>query len=162
MAKRKKKEWEHLRGVYPQAAISEDPKQIEFVSAERRLLKGRDPVDLMNEWNTLEDEKEALEQQIDALNVKITAREREVFDYMEAKGLEDLTVGNGYFSRHSDVTPKQDKRAVLEWALREMPDIVSVNYQTLTTQVKDALRKGTPLPDGVEVELRDRIKRTAA
>jgi hypothetical protein len=164
VAKKKQKAWAHIRGLYPQA-VSDDQKDASFaglVAAERSALEGRDVMDLCAEWNGFEAQKDALELQISELNVKIVARERAVFAYMDAKDLEDLTVGDGHFSRDTDVSCKQDKRLVVEWALKEMPEIVSVHAGTLASQVKDALRKGTPIPDGVTVEVRDRIKRTAA
>lgn len=164
MAK-KKKEWAHLRGKYPQATTQDagaETKFADLVALERQTLKGKKATELMAEWNDLDAQKTALEQQVSALNIGITAREREVFAFMEANDIEDMTIGDGYFTRTTDPSVKQDKRRVLAWALEHMPDIVSVNAATLTAQVKDALRKGTPFPDGVEVELRDRISRKSA
>jgi hypothetical protein len=172
MAKAKK--WAHLRGktthtvgdrtftITPRGD-SDDVTHSDVVRALRDKWKALSFTEQLANWNDYEDQKQGLERALSEVNANITALERNVFEHMDAADMEDMTLGNGKFSRDTGVYARQiDRAKVTAWALETMPDIVSVHAGTLNSQVKHALDVGGDLPDGIDIESFDRIVRKKA
>jgi hypothetical protein len=177
MAKAKK--WAHLRGRTTHTVVdalgikttftitprgeSDDVTHSDVVRALRDKWKTLPFEEQLDAWNVFEGKKSAIERELSEINANITAIERNAFEHMDGRNIEDTTVGTGYFTRDTGVTAKQiDRAAVTKWALETMPDIVSVHAGTLNTQVKHALEHGGDLPEGIDIESFDRIVRKKA
>jgi hypothetical protein len=170
----KAKKWAHLRGktthtvggktytIAPRGE-GEDVTHSDVVRALRDKWTTHSFTEQLANWNDYEDKKQGLERAMSEVNANITALERLVFEHMDASDMEDITAGNGKFSRDTGISAKQiDRAKVTAWALKEMPDIVSVHAGTLNSQVKHAIDVGGDLPDGIEIESFDRIVRKKA
>jgi hypothetical protein len=177
MAKAKKK-WAHMRGktthtvkvdgvektytITPRGD-SDDVTHNDVVRALRDKWKAHSFTEQLANWNDFEDQKAGLERALSECNANITALERLVFEHMDAADMEDITAGNGYFTRDTGISAKQiDRAGVTKWALEHMPDIVSVHAGVLNSQVKHALDVGGDLPEGIDIESFDRIVRKKA
>lgn len=153
--------WAHLRGQYPTLPL--DPKFDDVVAAIRDEFAGRDLAAILAEWNVADEAKADLEAQVSDLNARIVALEREAFARMDASDQELAVVGSGRFSRGTDVTATQaDPPTIRKWFFAHMPDMLSVHASRLNSLVKSAIEGDGDIPEGVEINLRDRIERKNA
>jgi hypothetical protein len=155
----KPKKWTHLRDKFPREVETYS----DAVAAYRKEAEGTPLDGLLKAWNEEEAEKAHLEDRLSRVNASIAALSSLAFEKMDAADIETLTVGDGKFSRKTDVSAKPvDKAALLAWFQTHMPEMVTVHSATITSQTKLAIESGGDVPDGVEITLRDRIHRTNA
>jgi hypothetical protein len=155
----KPKKWTHLRDKFPREVETYS----DAVALNRESYEGLALDGLLREWNAEEQENALIERRLSDTNARIAALSSLAFEKMDAADIETLTVGDGKFSRKTDVSAKPvDKAALLAWFQTHMPEMVTVHSATITSQTKLAIESGGDVPDGVEITLRDRIHRTNA
>jgi hypothetical protein len=82
-----------------------------------------------------------------------------LFEAMERhnlRGVRHRTLGQFLLNDIADATVTSNE-LVRAWALREHPEVLLPNYQRLGKVVRDALKEGDALPDGVEAVFRRKI-----
>ena len=104
----------------------------------------------------------------DAMDVEKNARaeceavEAKLFDVLENVGIKSFRTDRGLFSRNelawAQVT---DEAAARQWAETDMPELLLLNRQRLSSLVRDILEEGKPMPPGVDFTTSRKIKWTS-
>lgn len=150
--------WAWLRGKYPTLPV--DPEYADVLSHYRDLYRDKTPEQLAALLNELDEIKTIQERFVSSTNAQIVAAERLLVDLMVNKGIERIKVGGYSFAPKPEPVAKVENQSEwLEHVKEEMPDILSVNHQTMSAIVRRALEAGADLPPGISVEVRDTISR---
>lgn len=103
---------------------------------------------------------DALKAQQSEISQRLEALTRVIEETMAAQELESVVIDGYRWTRTPEPYPTvKDKAANLAWARIHMPDALALHASTLKAVCKDALTKGDPLPDGVEVFLKPALSR---
>lgn len=166
MAKKDTGKWAWLRQVlnedgsrkYP--TMSVEPEYAEVVAAMMAPHRDKTLDQLAERLNTLEAIKEIQEKYLSKTNAEIIAVERLMDSAFEKSAIEKLVVGGYAFGRKPEPAPKvTDPAAWLAHVKEHMPEILTVNYQTMRSIVSKALEANDEIPPGIEVEVRPTITR---
>ena len=98
-------------------------------------------------------EKERLEDLVKAQNLIIEAMQQELVDLLESQDFTSLKLSNGVsISIKDDVyCSVKDRAAFNKWVRDEgLEDLFTVNYQTMSSMVKNFLIEGKDVPPGIE------------
>lgn len=105
-------------------------------------------------------EKDRLEDLVKAQNLIIEAMQQELVDLLESQDFTSLKLGNGVSISIKDdvyVTVK-DKQVFHTWVRESnLEDLFSVNYQTMSSMVKNKLIDGEELPPGIDTYFKQSI-----
>ncbi len=105
-------------------------------------------------------EKDRLEELVKAQNLIIEAMQQELVDLLESQDFTSLKLDNGVSISIKDdvyVTVK-DKSTFHQWVRdNELEDLFSVNYQTMSSMVKNKLIDGEELPPGIDTYFKQSI-----
>lgn len=105
-------------------------------------------------------EKERLEELEKAQNLIIEAMTQELVELLESQDFTSLKLGNGIsLSIKDDVyCTVKDKALFLKWIDDEgLRDLLTVNYQTMSSMVKTKIIEGEQIPPGVETYFKQGI-----
>ena len=169
--------WSKLKGSYPKApidgtildkiaAVLDAPAPAEVTSM-LEIAKGfriRDLSDfqIVQLYNSKRQYKDNLEAQIKVLNLEIDAFTSLLVERFDEAGVEKATFDDGTtISINTEPYPYVTSQpALLKWVRdNELEEMLSLNYQTMASLVKDCITNGKKLPDGVDVYLRDKLSR---
>jgi len=151
--------WSHLRGKYPQLPL--DPKHEDVLAAMRDTLRGKPLHELTALYNDVQAKLDALDAKMADLDAAKVALAQIMDGEMERTKQQNAVIDGFRWSRKIEPVGRViDKAAFLAWAMKEMPDNLSMHYQTLNAEVKRALEANIELPDGVEVNTRQTVTRT--
>jgi hypothetical protein len=153
--------WDTIRGVLP--TLDESAERGEVFGAALESYRGLAIDVITAQINDLREKKDALNAELSEIQLLLDAGERALDEALEASNL-PFVGSNGYrWARGVEPYPKvEDKQALRAWAEVEMPDALSLQFNTLKATVKDRLEKGEALPDGVSVWAKNTIRRTKA
>lgn len=144
-------------GVLPKLPVEKGDFQDKVEAYKTELLKEdsellKKPINLSMKYRETRDEKDALEKQVKALNVKIEALEQMLETAYEAQELHSLSFAGGInLAMHPEPIPKvEDKEAFRRWCLAEgFEKQMVLHSSTVKGLVADRLLEGLPLPTGV-------------
>jgi hypothetical protein len=105
-------------------------------------------------------EKKRLEDLEKAENLTIEAMIQELVELLEGEGYSALKLGNGIsMSIKDDVyCAVKDKESFYKWIKEnDLEDLFSVNYQTMSSMVKNKLIDGEEIPPGIETYFKQGI-----
>lgn len=160
MAKSKAK-WAGLRGTY--TSLDEDATRGEAFVEARKALEGHTLGHLTETYNTLYEQKQALNAQLSVLNLNLDALERTIDDRLAAAEMESATLHGYHWTRSPAPYPNvEDKHLLRAWCDEHMPDALSLQSGTLKAVVRAKLEAGEALPPGVTVYVKDEISRRKA
>lgn len=143
-----------------------EPTYQERVEARKReLLDGglpRQAAALAREYALLREERERLEAEASALNLRLEAVSQLMADQFEAEGTAALTLDGGrrvsvYLEPYAQVT---DREAFRRWCMED-PDLVramALPWQTTNAMTKAMLLRGDPEPPGVTCFAKTKIR----
>ena len=153
--------WDALRDKYPQ--LPAEASYDDAVYAEMDALQGLSLDALTSGYNDLQAEKDRLNAELSAVNLRLGAHERMIDRGLEGQGM-DSAVLNGYrWTRSPAPYPKvTDKAALRTWAELHVPDALALHSGTLKSLVREALETGDTLPDGIDVYYDPAISRKRA
>lgn len=150
--------WSWLRGKFPVLPV--DPTYDQVVGVMMDQHRGKGLEQLAARLNELEAIKEIQENFVSKTNAEITAVERLMSSEFLRTNVESIRVGGFSFSPKPSPAPKVvDQSAFHAYVEKHMPDIFTVNYQTMAAIVNGKLEKGDDIPPGIEVNVRDTISR---
>jgi hypothetical protein len=140
--------------------IQGEPEYQERVSAERERIKKFlvETGEVLTATNfglilvKARQEKDRLEALIKDENLMIAAMDQELVELLESQDWTGVKLGNGIsLSIKDDVYVKvADKESFHKWVEENDPDLFTVNYQTMSSLVKNKLVDGEEIPPGVE------------
>lgn len=125
-------------------------------------LEGWDEIDLANALDAARDEKARLEDLSAFQEMLVYGITRMLVDRFEEENKTSTSFNDGSSLGISvDVYPfVKDKDALRAWIVAEqMADMLQLNFQTMTSMVKERLENGKDLPPGVDVFLKDKLSR---
>lgn len=105
-------------------------------------------------------EKERLEDLVKSQNLIIEAMQQELVDLLESQDFTSLKLGNGVsISIKDDVyCTVKDKQKFNSWVREtEQEDLFTVNYQTMSSLVKQKLIEGEDIPPGIDTYFKQSI-----
>jgi hypothetical protein len=150
--------WAWLKGKYPE--LTDEATYDDVLLAAMVPHRSKSIEELAVAINTVESRKTDIEQSLSAFNAELVALERLLIDQFDKTGVEKISVGGYGFSPKPEPAPKVvDPSALRAYVDENMPEILSVNYQTLRGLVARALEGGEDIPPGVEVNVRTSISR---
>lgn len=149
---------------YPHLPL--DPTYDDVKETLYREMEGQQTVRIAERWNRAEEAKAEIVKALAEQDAIITVCERMVYSRMEAEEQEMVILDGMRFKRREEPVAKvEDKVAYLTWVGKEMPDILSVHYQTTQALVKLELEKpggAGVIPPGIDVSTRPIVNRTHA
>jgi hypothetical protein len=169
--------WSGLKGSYPKAPLdgtyqekieavlnSPAPLAVLGLSETAKAFTVRELSDyqLVRLFNQAKAAKEDLEEKIKILTLELTAYTQLLVERYDDQGIEKATYEDGAtVGIHVEPYPVvTDSGKLLAWVrANDLEAMLSLNYQTLTSLVKDAIENGKLLPDGVDVYLKDKLSR---
>jgi hypothetical protein len=150
--------WSHYRDKFPVRTVALQEKKVAFEVCSTEQLE-YDVARLDKRKKELDDIKSENQIQLDAATEVLLQRWEEQGDTQQVKR-EAL----GMLSRVDDIHVRvSDLDAFKQWAQdNNMTSIIKeqVNASTLTSAVKDLLIDGNPIPDGVSIFSKSRIRAT--
>lgn len=151
--------WAWLRGKFPRLPL--DPKYDDVLAAARDTFREKSLSELVALYNAKKDAKDAKERELSEIDADIVALEQLIWSEMERQDIDSVKIGDYRFTRKPEPAARaEDKAALLEWALENMRDNLSLHPSTLTAIVKAALEANEDIPPGVTVNVRDTVSRT--
>jgi len=115
---------------------------------------------LSAEFFELKRRKKSQEARLAESNLYLTAVESLILKALDDADLTKVTLeGGGTIYKKSTAYPiVKDRTKLFAWIKKhKLGSLLSVNHQTLKSQVNERLRQGEDLPDGVEAFLKDSI-----
>jgi hypothetical protein len=148
--------WSHYRDKYPARSVALEEKKCKYETVDTVQLEYT-VARLDKKKKELDDLKAATQVELDAVTEVLLKRWEEQGDTQQVK--RDAL---GMLSRVDDIHVRvSDFAAFKQWARdNEMTSIIKeqVNASTLTSAVKDLLTDGNPIPDGVSIFSKSRIR----
>lgn len=136
-------------------------KQRDKINAHKDRVKDFTTSELAHEYTRLRDEKDDIEDELKALNAKLTAVTEMLTDRFESEELTSIGTANGYrvSSQVKPYASVKDKEAWLKWVHENGYDSnLSVPWQTMNSITTQLLEGGYAPPDGVEVYLKSTFR----
>jgi hypothetical protein len=153
--------WDALRETLP--ALKEDPTYEEALFAMSDAHRGKNIGALAEGYSDLKERKDTLKVEVAAIDLELAAIERVMLETLEAIDLDSVVTGGYRYTRSPAPYPKiEDRPALLAWVSETMPELLTVNAQTLGAVTKQRLEQGEALPPGVSVYLKETIARRKA
>lgn len=169
MAKKPGK-WAHLKDVYPKM-----PADLDYTDKVRAAMKtiirdedgglpveGWDEIELANALDAARDRKAKAEDAASFQEMLIYGITKILVDRFEEDNKTSVSFKDGSSLGISvDVYPfVQDKTLLRAWIVEQkMEDMLQLNFQTMSSMVKERLEAGEVLPPGVDVYLKDKLSR---
>jgi len=155
-----------LRGVLP--AFQEESSYQDKVNDEKKLLlahaENMEDANI-NRFASLygagKAAKDALEEQISAINIRLEALSQLLVEAMENQGADKIQLSTGatVYIQDTPYPQVKDREALMAWINKnKMALLLSVNYQTLKGMTNDMLVAGKKPPEGVEVFLKTQAR----
>ena len=159
-----------LRGVVP--AFVEESSYQEKVNAEKQEIlgvteggEGANVNRLAAFFASNKAAKDALEEQVSVINVRLEALSQLLCESLEEQSMEKVTLSSGATGYIQD-TPYpsvKDRVALYEWGEKEFGkkawrEMLTMNYNTLKAITSERLVGGKPAPAGVEVFLKTQFR----
>lgn len=170
--------WTKLKGKYPRLPLETDYQQKvnvvldsqapEFVlsPAEHsgRIYKVRELSDFQIAalYNAARGRKDELEADLKVVDLEIEAYSRLLVDRFEAAGETSKTFDGGtVLSLGDEPYPTvKDQALMMAWLKRKgLESLLTLNYQTMSSLVKNAIQEGSELPDGVDIFIKTKVTR---
>jgi hypothetical protein len=153
--------WDALRETLP--ALKEDPTYEEALFAMSDAHRGKGLDALAESYTEVKGRKDTLNVELSAIDLELSALERVILETLDAQGLDSIVTGGYRYTRSPAPYPKiEDRPALLAWVSETMPELLTVNAQTLGAVTKQRLEQGEALPPGVSVYLKETIARRKA
>lgn len=150
--------WTKLAGSLP--TLPSEATYSDAVRNQVDALRGQSLSDLTASFNALREEKMRVEAELSEINCRLEAVTRVIDETMDLQDMESVVMHGYRWTRSPEPYAKvADRQATLAWAMQEMPDALSLPYQTLAATTKARLEAGEPPPPGVDVYLRPKISR---
>jgi predicted acyl esterase len=128
--------------------------------------QGKPSLGLLGDWyNQKRLEKDALNEQLSDVNLELEALTQILVDKLEETGLTQvrLTDGSTLSLKDEPYTKVTDRETFVAWIKSQGLDaLLSVNYMSANSLVKERLMAGEPAPDGVDVFLKTSLTRRKA
>lgn len=148
--------WSHYRGKYPERVVAIEEKKVSYEKMDTEALEYKVAY-LDRNRKDLERQKTENQVELDAAMDVLLKRWEGAGDTQQVKR-EAL----GMLSRVDDIHVRvSDLDVFKKWAMdNNMISIVkeTVNVSSLTSSVKDLLTDGNPIPDGVSIFTKSRIR----
>jgi hypothetical protein len=143
--------------------LGTDPKFQELVDAKKKEIPELTPVGLATLYRQISEEKDAKNEELAEIQVRLSAVEQIMWAAFEREGMTDVGFADGY-----KVTVEQkpsvkalDRDAIQKWMRANgLERLLSVHATTLSTLTLERLLEGLPPPDGVNVSLYPRTSLT--
>lgn len=152
--------YSHLKERFGPAPVTDQKWQNKVDELKNSLQYQQDPAQLSIEFRRLKDEKEALEAKIRELNVAIAAHDIALAAWLEEAGLTQFKTDDGdtLFIKDEPYTSVEDREKWMGWIQETKQEaLLSVNYMTMNSIVKDRLQQGQPVPPGLKVYIKTGI-----
>jgi hypothetical protein len=139
---------------FPAAEPRDAGYQAEVDAAKQDYQGDRSAEGLAGEYARLRGERDVLDEQLRALNVRVNAAEQMLWDALEASGLEAVRLKSGKnISMTRDVTVAVEDREAFNTWIREqhLESLFTVHAGKVLSMTKERLLAGEVLPAGVKV-----------
>jgi hypothetical protein len=152
--------WSGLKDKF--TAFVQDPTYQQKVDLEKKTLAKLSRVLRCAKYAAFKRLKEAAEDEIEKLNVKLEALSQLLVDDLEGEAETKITNDTGTFSIKDEPYPSvKDKLAFHAWVRSSgQEEILTVNYMTMSAIVKAKIEAGEEIPPGVDVFIKTSIRWT--
>lgn len=119
-----------------------------------------DPTQLSLNYKSLRAEKDALEEKVKDINIKLAAHENALVQWLETAGLTQMKNDNGdtFFIKDTPYTAVEDREKWMTYIHEtRQEELLSVHYATMNAIVSDRLKNGQPVPPGLKVYIKSGI-----
>lgn len=143
--------------TYNLPQYQEEPEYQEKVETAKGPFVGLSTAELAREFKRTRLLKKDLEEQVSSLNIELLALSQLLVNDLQGQELSKVTLDSGgtVYLKTEVYPATTDKALVRVWAIEaEMPEILTVNYRTLQSIVKERLQEGLDLPPGVAAFLK--------
>jgi hypothetical protein len=150
--------WSGLRGTLPPAPLENDYQN--RVNVRKTELAHLSQTEKARQYITCRDNKDRLNEEISRLNLDIEALSQMLIPQMEQDGVDMFRLDSGEsLSIKDEPYSSVDNRPMfLTWIRNQnLEDLLTVNYQTMNSMVKERLTKGLQAPPGIKVFLKQSI-----
>lgn len=172
--------WSRLKGQVPLAPVEQgwqdkvnaaksQPKVVETNDGDLQILSPPliqlSKVEKARRYCELRDQKDRLEDQISDINVSLEALSQLMIAEMENEGTDlfRLDSGDSLSIKDEPYSSVNERPKFIEWInSTNQQDLLSVNYQTMNSMVKNRLEQGLSAPPGIKVFLKQSITRRRA
>jgi hypothetical protein len=121
-------------------------------------------LELCQEIDDTDNEKDAIEAKLKAINTRREALNQLVLAILEDDG--DTKISNAYgtfYIQDEPYTRVENKRDYLAWIReKKLEDLLTVPWQSTNAQAKDLLQKGQDPPPGLKIFIKSTVKRRNA
>ena len=155
-----KKQWENFKGKLPEWQ-GDDVDRIQQIQTIKTKLAEKTNPEIARLMKDLKFQKEELEAELSNIELQYEACQRLLSERLENDGTSSFRLDTGELFYIEDVPYAQikDKTQSNIWFIENgMDELRSVNWQTLNAIVKERLKNGDSLPEGVDVYMKTTVK----
>jgi len=159
MAAKKKRKWEHFKGVLPQYREEDNPERQVLIDEIRSGLADKTNEEIAVLMRDAKYRKDELEAKVSAINLELDAYQILVYRF-ENSTVQSLRLSTGelIYMKDEPYSKVVDKEANNIWIIENgMDELRSVQWGTLNSIVKQRMDNGESTPAGVEVYLKTQV-----
>ncbi len=144
--------WTSLKKQLPKFEV--EPEYAARVEEKKKEYIGLDTAEMAREFKVVRGAKKAAEETISGLNLELEALSQLLVNDLETQSISKLTLQTGetVFISDEPYSSVADKEALMAWVKKKkMQSLLTLNWQTMNSMVKELLSAGKPIMPGVKV-----------